>query len=273
MRQAVRDRLHITESGDGERALVLANGFGTTQSVWASITPWLEERFRVIRFDWPVEPQHYDHTRYGEIDAYAEDLLGVIVEMAASPCVLIGHSMSGMISMLAGSAKPSAFERIVMINPSPRYINDEGYVGGFSPEEVSTLIGSLSRNYFGWVAGFAPSAAGPEVERWQIEEFVRGLRAMRPDVAMSMATTLFGSDLRQRLSRFTVPTAIIQSTHDPIVPVDVSRFLHQQWPNSRVLLMEMEGHLPHLTHAPLLLEALDQILYGMPSPNPRLIDA
>lgn len=260
MTEALRDRLRITVSGSGPRTVVLGNGFGTTQAVWRRLLPWLEARARVVRFDWPIDPGHFDHQRYSSLDAYATDLLAVIAETSAAPCILIGHSMSGMIGMLAGKARPEAFEKIIMINPSPRYINDDTYHGGFSQEDVSALIKAVSDNYLAWVENFAPAMVGADAGSPEVQEFADGLLGMRPDVAMSMAVTLFQSDLRDRLEGFSVPTAIIQSTHDPAVPVAVADYLHRHWPNSRVIPLEASGHLPHLTCAPRLKDALAPLL-------------
>lgn len=254
------EKMNVTVSGAGDQTVVLGNGFGTTQAAWAQVLPWLEERFRVVRFDWPVTPRHFDHIRYSTLDAYAEDLLAVIEATQAAPCTLIGHSMSGMVGMLAGRMAPRAFTRMVMINPSPRYINDEGYTGGFSREQIAALISSLNENYLDWVRSFAPVVVGGQPEDPAVAEFAEGLLSLRPDVAMSMVITIFRSDLRDRLSGFTVPTTIIQSTADPAVPVGVAEYLCRHWPDCRVELLDMQGHLPHLTHAPLLVEALERIL-------------
>ncbi|WP_425006457.1 alpha/beta fold hydrolase [Novispirillum sp. DQ9] len=258
---AVEDDLfRVSVSGAGTRTVVLGNGFGTTQASWSRVLPWLEQRFRVVRFDWMTAPQHYDYTRYFSLEAYAADLLGVVARTGGAPCVFIGHSMSGMIGMLAGKARPEAFERMVMINPSPCYINGPGYVGGFSEDEVNGLLTALSDNYQTWVDGIAPLIVGDGASRQQVQEFAEGLLAMRPDVAFSMALTLFRSDLRAHLPGFAVPTTIVQSTRDVAVPVAVADYLCRAWPDCRVRLVDASGHLPHMTHAHLVIEALEEVL-------------
>lgn len=214
----------------------------------------------MVRFDWLIEPQHYDHMRYGSLEAYAHDLLRVIHAAEAAPCVFVGHSMCGMIGMLAGIIRPQAFTSMVMINPSPCYINDASYEGGFREEDVKALLAGISNDYFAWVQGFAPTVVGGPPDRPEVEEFSRGLRAMRPDVAFSMALTLFRSDLRDKLGKFAVPTTILQSTRDPAVPVAVGEYLRNAWPHSRLRLLDAEGHLPHMTHAPLVMDALADVL-------------
>ncbi|WP_404378486.1 alpha/beta fold hydrolase [Caenispirillum salinarum] len=260
MEPTVIERMQVSVSGTGSHTVVLANGFGTTKAVWRRILPWLEQRFRVVRFDWPIEPEHYDHLRYSRLDGYADDLMQVIGAVDAAPCTLIAHSMSGMIGMLAGKLIPHSFDRIIMINPSPRYIDDGRYTGGFSEDEVAGLIKGLDDNYMQWVENFAPVVVGAEPGHPDVAEFARGLVAMRPDVALSMAITIFRSDYRDRLAGFGVPTTIVQSTNDPAVPVKVGEYLHSQWPDSRLVVMDMEGHLPHLTQADRFVQVLEQAL-------------
>ncbi|KJS39396.1 MAG: hypothetical protein VR70_08155 [Rhodospirillaceae bacterium BRH_c57] len=260
MAKAFCDRMHVRVSGHGSQTLVLVNGFGTTQAVWSGVLPWLEDRFRVIRFDWPVEPQHYDHTRYSDMEAYADDLLRVVTETHAAPCILIGHSMGGMAGVLAGRRQAKMFKKMVLINVSPRYINDTDYHGGLDKDEASALIGAISDSYFEWVESFAPVAVGNILARQEIAEFVRGLLTMRPDVAMSMAITIFRFDLREHLHGFQVPAVIVQSARDAIVPVEMADYLMQRWPDSRVFLLNADGHLPHLTHAQLLTAVLEEAL-------------
>lgn len=254
------DKFRVSISGRGERTVVLGNGFGTTQAVWSRLLPWLEARFRVVRFDWMTAPQHYDYTRYFSLDAYAVDLLRVIERTAAGPCILIGHSMSGMIGMLAGKARPDVFEQAVMINASPCYIDRPGYLGGFSEDEINGFLLAMSENYLAWVDGFAPAVVGAAAPRHEVEEFAAGLLSMRPDVAFSMALTLFRSDLRDQLGGYTVPTTLLQSTQDVAVPVAVAEYLRQAWPGCRMRLLEADGHLPHLTHATLVQAALEEVL-------------
>lgn len=254
------DRMQVAISGKGSHTVILANGFGTTKSVWDRVLPWLEERFRVVRFNWPIAPEHYDHIRYNRLDGYAEDLIELVGTVAAGPCTLIAHSFSGMIGMLAGKIIPHSFRQIIMINPSPRYMNDGDYTGGFSEEEIAGLIASLDANYSQWIDSFAPVVVGAKVDDPDVAEFARGLMAMRPDVALSMAITIFRSDYRDHLNGLTVPTTIVQSTRDPAVPVGVGEYLHRHWPDSRLVVMDMDGHIPHLTHAERFLEVLEEAL-------------
>lgn len=253
----------ITVSGRGRTTVVLGNGFGTTQSAWSDLLPWLEARFRVVRFDWAVDTEHYDHIRYSKLDSFVEDLFDVLAESRAAPCIFIGHSLSGMVSMLAATEAPHLFSRIVMLNASPCYLNDGDYRGGFERADLSNLFQALGDNYGQWVQNFSPIVAAGLPGEPAVEEFARGLMAMRPDIALSMALTIFKADLRDRLAAFHTPTVIVQSRSDMAVPVEVGHYLHRHWPASSLELIDAPGHLPHMTAADEILAVLKRHLGPM----------
>ncbi|PPQ37925.1 hypothetical protein CH337_01770 [Rhodoblastus acidophilus] len=239
----------VTISGAGERVLVLGNGFGTSQNCWTQLLPLLEARSRVVRFDWAVSPKHYDSARYATLDGYVEDLLGIIAATVQGPCTLIGHSMSSMIGMLAATREPERFHHIVMIAPAPCFIRDQGYEAGFTREELDALLDAVSDDYLAWTEAFAPIAVGGAPNSVAIDDFREGLRALRPDVALSMAQLLFTIDLRPQLQAYRTPTTIIQPSADPVVPVAVGRHLAGLWPQAELVIVESSGHLPHVTAA------------------------
>ncbi len=239
--------LNIRDSGQGDVPVVLANGFGTDQSFWNQIVPWLERRFRVIRFDWIIDPRHFDSARYARVDGFADDLLAVLTALNLPPCLYVGHSMAGMVGMLAAKRAPERFRTMVMLAPSPCYTNHPDYRGGFDPEQIDGLLQALGDDYLAWVASFSPQAVAAPVGGPEVAEFTRSLTAMRPDVAFAMALTVFKMDLRDRLDGFAIPTTIVQTRHDIAVPVAVAEYLCRFWPQARLEMIETAGHFPHLT--------------------------
>lgn len=254
------DKHRIRVSGEGAHTVVLGNGFGTDQDFWREVAAWLEPRFRVVRFDWAIDPVHFDASRYAAMDSYAEDLLAVIHATDAAPCTLVGHSMSGMVGMIAAKTVPAAFRHLVMIAPAPCYISGEGYPAGFTREEVDGLLNFMGENYMAWVEAFAPIAVGDPGNAAAIGEFSRSLTAMRPDVALSMAQRIFKMDLRGQLDGFSTATTIIQPDADPAVPVAVGEYLAKRWPQARLKVIEAAGHFPHLTASDQVIAVLDQVL-------------
>lgn len=256
-------QLHnIAVSGDGAATLVLANGFGTDQTMWQRVLPWLERRYRVVRFDWLINPDHYDSARYSVVDGFADDLLAVLIATNAPPCLYVGHSMSGMIGMLAAKRAPERFRAMVMLAPSPCYVDRPGYVGGFQPRQIEQLLHDMGGDYLAWVANFSPLAVAALPDGPEVAEFTRSLLAMRPDVAFSMALTVFKMDMRDHLDGFTTPTTIVQTRDDMAVPVEVGEYLHARWPHSRLEIIETAGHFPHMTAPAQLISILGRCLPG-----------
>lgn len=252
--------LNIRDSGQGEVPVVLANGFGTDQSFWNQIMPWLDQRFRVIRFDWIIDPRHYDSDRYSRVDGFADDLLAVLLALNLPPCLYVGHSMAGMVGMLAAKRAPDRFRAMVMLAPSPCYTNHPGYQGGFESEQIEGLLHALAEDYLAWVASFSPQAMAAPADGPEVAEFTRALTAMRPDVAFAMALTVFKMDLRDRLDGFAIPTTIVQTRDDIAVPVAVAEYLCARWPQARLEMIETSGHFPHLTAPAQLISILARCL-------------
>lgn len=252
----------ITVSGQGTATVVLANGFGTDQSAWGRVLPWLEQRYRVVRFDWVIDPQHYDSARYSSTHGFADDLLAVLIATDSSPCLYIGHSMAGMIGMLAAKRAPERFRAMVMLAPSPCYVNQPGYVGGFEPQQIEQILHEIGGDYLNWAHNFSPVAVAAAPDCPEVAEFTRSLLAMRPDVAFSMALTVFKLDLRNHLEGFHTPTTIVQTRDDIAVPMAVAEYLHRHWPQSRLEVIETAGHLPHLTAPAQLIAILERHLFG-----------
>jgi sigma-B regulation protein RsbQ len=249
----------VTVTGSGPGAAVLGNGFGTRQDCWAPLLPLLEARHRVVRFDWAVDPKHFDTARYSTLDGYVEDLIAVVRIGAKGPCALIGHSMSSMIGMLAAKREPELFRHVVMIAPAPCFIRDANYEAGFTQEEIDAVFESISDDYLAWTAAFAPVAVGPSHSA-AIDDFREELRALRPDIALTMAQLLFSMDLRPELDGYTTPTTIIQPSADPVVPVAIGEFLAERWPQAELVVIDSAGHLPHVTAPEKVAEVLARAL-------------
>lgn len=235
--------------GSGTRLVVFSHGLGTDQSAWDGIIERLPEDVSALVFDLPgagpLLPGDFDPEDYSSVGDYADDLLSLLDELGVARCTFVGHSVSGMIGVLASIEEPARFEQLILLNTSPRYLNAEGYVGGFEQADLDSLFTAMSANYQAWVAGFAPAAVGVDVPE-AIVDFSAGLLAMRPDVTAKIAHMIFTSDLRHVLSLVSVPTLLIHAREDMAVPADVGRYLNAKIPGSRLVWIDTAGHLPHL---------------------------
>lgn len=248
----VEEAQNVKVLGSGTRFIVLGHGFGTDQSVWKHLVPHLIDEFRVVLYDnmgaGTTNPDYFDFERYSTLEGYAYDLIAILEELQIDSCIFVGHSVSAMIGAIASITRPDLFSKLIMISGSPRYLNDVDYYGGFEQEELNQLFDAIGSNYKAWCSGFAPLAVGGELESVAVQEFSRTLFNMRPDIALSVAQTIFLSDMRQILRLITVPCHILQSLKDMAVPVVVSEYLHQHIAaESIVEVMSTYGHLPQLS--------------------------
>ncbi len=245
-----RNNVVVTGREDGPTVL-LAHGFGCDQNLWRLVTPVLAERFRVVLFD-HTGAGRSDHSawnaqRYSSLDGYADDVLEICRELDLREVVLVGHSVSAMIAVLAANREPGRFAKLVLLTPSPCYLDDGDYRGGFSRADIDELLASLESNYLGWSAAMAPVIMG-NPERPELgEELTNSFCRTDPAIARVFARATFLSDNRADLPKVTVPTLVIESAQDAIAPREVGRFTHEQIPGSRLVTLDAIGHCPQLS--------------------------
>ena len=248
----VVDRHHVAESGvRGARPMLFAHGFGCDSTMWRLVTPDFEVDHRVITFDQvghgASDLAAYDPDRYGSLQGYADDVVEICRTLGLTDVVFVGHSVSAMTGVLAARTAPELFGALVMIGPSPRYVDDEGYTGGFSRTDIQGLLDSLEANHLGWSTTMAPVIMGnpdrPELGQELTNSFCR----TDPAIARQFAHVTFLSDNRGDLSSVAVPTLVLQCTQDAIAPEVVGRYVHEHVPGSVFTRLAATGHCPHLS--------------------------
>lgn len=247
-----RRRNNIQESGrpDG-RPIVFAHGFGCSQAAWRHVLPHFVDDYRVIAFDLVgaggSDLSAYDPGKYDSIDGYASDVLEILEQLDLRDVVYVGHSVSSMIGVIASIQDPARFGDLVLVGPSPRYVNDGDYVGGFEQADIDGLIEALDANYLGWSARMAPVIIG-NAERPELGEELTDLFCrVDPSIARQFARVTFLSDNRRDLAKVSVPTLVLQATEDVIAPSPVGEFVHEQIPGSELRVLAARGHVPNLS--------------------------
>ncbi|KAI3763046.1 hypothetical protein L1987_53495 [Smallanthus sonchifolius] len=264
MGPSILDALNVRVVGSGKKFLVLAHGLGTDQSVWSRILPYFRTHYKVILFDLvcagSVNPDYFDFQRYNSLDGFVDDLLQILDSLRVDRCYYVGHSLSSMIGILAAIRRPELFAKLILIGASPRFLNDTDYHGGFEEGEVEKVFLAMEANYAAWVNGYAPLAVGADVPV-AVREFSRTLFNVRPDISLFVSRTVFNSDLRDKLGLVKVPCCIIQTEKDVSVPTSVAVYLKEHLGGrSTVEMMNVEGHLPHLSAPALLANHLSRAL-------------
>lgn len=244
-------RNNVRVKGAGATPLIFAHGFGFDQGMWRYVAPSFEAEYRVVLYDnvgaGGSDLSAHSRTRHASLDGYADDLLDICRELDLRDSVFVGHSVSSMIGILAAIREPWRFDRLVLIAPSPRYIDDEGYKGGFTQADIDDVLGLIDSNFIGWSNMLGPTIMGnpdrPELGAELTSSFSRS----NTEIAQHFARVTFLSDCRAELPKLTRPSLILQCSQDIIAPAAVGEYLHRNLANSRLVKMAATGHCPNLS--------------------------
>jgi sigma-B regulation protein RsbQ len=253
MSQDVLTRNNVRVSGRGTQPILFAHGFGCDQNMWRYVAPAFEDDYRVVLFDYVGSGKSdlgaYDADRYSRLEGYAQDVLDVCRALELRDVVFVGHSVSSMVGVLAANQEPDRFANLVMVGPSPRYINDApDYVGGFERADIEGLLEMMDSNYIGW-ANFLAPAIIKNPDRPELgEELTESFCSTDPSIARRFAEATFFADNRQDLRGVRVPALVMQCSDDMIAPPEVGEYVHQALPGSTLRTLKATGHCPHMSH-------------------------
>lgn len=262
-----KQNLHVLGNPTAPETLVFAHGYGSDQAAWRFILPAFEERYQLVLFDLVgcgnSDIRAFDPMHYTSLHPYADDLIAICDELKIKQAHLIAHSVSSMIGTLATLKRPDLFSSLIFIGGSPRYLDDEGYVGGFTKKQVGDILLQMANNYSTWLNGFAPTALDAPDKPELANEFASSLARMRPGTSIAIAKRIFSIDCRLDVAQLKLPVLIVQSRNDIIVPSQVGEYLHRVIPNSQLHWISTPGHFPHMTDPtaliPIVTEYLNQV--------------
>jgi sigma-B regulation protein RsbQ len=264
---SVQERNNVRVQGTGPNTMLFVHGFGCDQTMWRLLMPRFASRFKTVAFDLVgsgnSDLSAYDASKYSSLNGYADDLIEVIDEFATGKVIFVGHSVSAMIGLLAGINAPRLIDGHVMVGPSPCYINDGDYVGGFDREDIDSLLETLEGNYLGWSSNMAPAIMGAPSQPQLGVELTNSFCRTDPDIAAQFARVTFLSDHRADVPKLEAPTLVIQCNEDIIAPLNVGDFLHRQLPNSILRVIDNVGHCPHLSAPSATADAMEDFLTWM----------
>jgi sigma-B regulation protein RsbQ len=265
MSQNVLSRNNVKVFGTGSQPMMFAHGFGCDQNMWRYVTPAFEDEYRIVLFDYVGAGKSdlgaYDPDRYGRLDGYADDILEICHALELEDVILVGHSVSSMVAVLAANREPERFAHLILVGPSPRYINDApDYVGGFERADIEGLLEMMDKNYIGW-ANFLAPAIMKNAERPELgEELTESFCSTDPVIARRFAEATFFADNRADLAAVRVPSLILQCSEDMIAPLEVGEYTHRQLAGSTLRVMAATGHCPHMSHPEETVQAIKEYL-------------
>lgn len=247
----VLSRNNVIVKGNGTSPMMFAHGFGCDQNMWRFITPSFEDTHLIILFDHvgagKSDLKAYDQEKYKDLDGYAQDIIEIAKELNLKDIIFVGHSVSAMMGIISAELAPELFKTLILVAPSPSYINDGEYIGGFNESEIEELLASLDTNHMGWSMTMAPLIMANPDRAELGEELTNSFCRTDPTIAKHFARTTFLTDSRSILNSCTKPALILQCSNDIIAPIEVGEYIRRQMINSKLVILEATGHCPHLS--------------------------
>jgi sigma-B regulation protein RsbQ len=257
-------RNNVRVFGEGTQPLLFAHGFGCDQHVWKDVYPAFERDYNIVLFDYVGSSNSdngaFDCARYNKLEGYADDMLEVIHELGLHSVIMAGHSISSMIGLLAAIRQPELFEQLIFVTPSPCYINDEGYVGGFERSDIESLMDRMDANYLEWAKFMGPVTMNTPDRPELAEALTQQFSSRNHETIKHFARTTFFADYRKELSKLRVPSLILQSEEDFVVPMEVGEYLHRTMPGSTLRVIDAKGHYPHISAPAVIISEMKRYL-------------
>jgi sigma-B regulation protein RsbQ len=260
------ERNHVKQLGDRGPVLLYAHGFGCNQDMWRYITPAFSTTHRQVLFDYvgsgKSDLSAFDSRRYASLAGYAQDVVEVCDALGlAEGVTFVGHSVSCSIGLLASIARPALFQQLVLVGPSPCFLNHPpAYMGGFEPEDLEGLLALMEQNYLGWAQYLAPVVAGAAGAGEVAASLTESFCSTDPLTARVFARATFFADNRADLPKVTRPSLILQSRSDNLAPLGVGDYLHAHLQGSWLQVLDVAGHCAHMSHPGLVIEAMQAFL-------------
>lgn len=265
MEKSILKRNNVRVFGEGKQSMVFAHGFGCDQNMWRFITPAFEKRYKIVLFDYvgsgKSDLSAYNEERYNTLHGYAQDILDVCDALNLRDIILVGHSVSSMIGILAAIQQSEIFSNLILVGPSPRYVNElPDYFGGFEKKDLEGLLQTMDNNYIGWASFLAPVIMKNEDKPELTKELEESFCSTDPIIARKFAEVTFFSDNRKDLSLLKVPSLILQCSEDAIAPDQVGEYLAKNLPRSEFRKMKAIGHCPHMSHPKETIELINEYI-------------
>ena len=253
LRDRIIARNNVRIWGQGDRTLVFVHGFGCDQSMWRFVTPSFEQSYRIVLLDLTGSGQSdlsaFDLKRHSQLEGYAEDLIEILTALELQDSIFIGHSVSGMIGAIASLSHPELFSHLLLVAPSPCYINHPpDYIGGFEQEDIEEMLELMDHNYMGWARFLAPVVASGQENPDLAQELETSFCSTDPITAKTFAKATFFSDHRAILPQVSRPCLIMQCREDAVAPLEVGQYLQAHLPQAQLVHLEAVGHCPHVSH-------------------------
>lgn len=263
---SILKRNNVVVKGDCENVMMFSHGFGCDQNMWRFVYPAFQADYKIVMFDHVgagnSDLSAYSYKKYDNLEGYAQDIVEIGKELNIKNMVFVGHSVSAVMGLIAADIAPELFKSLILVSPSPSYINQDGYIGGFNKSEIEELLESLDNNHLGWSMAMAPIIMGNPDRKELGEELANSFCKTDPDIAKHFARTTFLTDKRDILEHTKIPSLILQCSNDVIAPVEVGHYMHGLMPDSKLVILNATGHCPNLSAPEETIAAISSYLHG-----------
>jgi sigma-B regulation protein RsbQ len=257
-------RNNVKVIGNGAKTIIFAHGFGCDQHVWTGIADAFKDQYRVVLFDYVgaggSDLTAYDPARYSSLRGYAQDVMEICAYLGIRDAIFVGHSVSSMIGVLAANQAPGLFQKLVLLGPSPCYINEDVYYGGFSRQDMEDLLAVMDNNYLGWAKALAPQIMGNGDRPALGESLTHSFCATDPEIAKQFARVTFLSDHRDELPKVKIPSLTLQCSADIVAPIEVGQYVHQHTLGNKLVILNATGHCSHLSAPEETISAISEFI-------------
>lgn len=251
MKQNIIKRNNVQVTGQGGQIMFFAHGFGCDQNVWQDLTAAFQTDYKLVLFDYVGAGQSdlsaYNSERYSTLDGYAQDIIEICDALKIRQAIFVGHSVSSMIGVLASNKRTELFSKLIFLGPSPRYLNDGDYKGGFEQKDLDQLFEVMDNNYLGWSQAMAPAIMANSQHPELGETLTNNFCATDPEIARQFARVTFLSDNREDIEKITVPSLTLQCAEDIIAPLTVGDYINIHTPQNKLVILNATGHCSHMS--------------------------
>ena len=259
-----KNNISIEGNTNATQTIVFANGFGTDKTAWNDVKQAFKDDYRLVFFDnvggGNADPNAFSPIKYNTLNTYADDLLAIAADLKLENAIMVAHSVSSMITLLASVKAPQYFSKVVFIGASPRYLNDEGYTGGFNQPALDGMYEAMTTNYYAWASGFSAMAMENPDKPELGAQFANSLSAIRPDIALAVSKVIFESDVRKEVPKLQKQTLLLQTQHDIAVPGEVAVYLNKNISGSTLQYLDAQGHFPHISAPNQVIKAVQSFI-------------
>ena len=234
--------LHVCDSQEGERCVVLLHGYLESMWVWDDFVPYLYKSVRVVTLDLPGHGISMVKGEVHTMEYLAEVISYALKELGVERCTMVGHSMGGYVALAFCELYPSMLDGLVLLHSHPEADSEEK---ALKRKREIKLVESGKKEL---LANMAPAQRFAEQNRRRFSEEIAEQREMvlvTEDEGVVALLRGMGErhDQSEMLRQSPVKQLFVFGRCDEYIPQDVAAEVERNHPQARVVWLEESGHM------------------------------